>query len=224
MKNLQRTVKAVIFDLDGTLVDSMWIWKDIDIVYLEKHHLPLPQDLQKSIEGMSFTETAHYFKARFAIPDDVEAIKAEWVAMAEEYYSHRIDLKKGAREFIQELNQRGIPVGIGTSNSRELALMVLKRHNLERNIAELVTSCEVAQGKPAPDVFLKVAQLLNVSPEDCLVFEDTHAGVLAALAAGMQVIAVKDAHSEEWAHEIEPLVQRYIADYGEMNLHPVEEA
>lgn len=211
-----KPVKAVIFDLDGTLVDSMWIWKDIDIAYLNKHNLPLPDDVQKSIEGMSFTETAHYFKTRFSIPDSVDEIKAEWVEMAEDYYSNRIDLKHRALDFIQMLARKGIPVGIGTSNSRELALMVLRRHNLECYIAELVTSCEVPRGKPAPDVFLKVAERLAVAPEDCLVFEDTHAGVLAALAAGMQVIAVKDTHSEEWAHEIEPLVQRYIADYGEM--------
>jgi len=216
MERTLKPFKAVIFDLDGTLVDSMWIWKDIDIAYLNKYNLPLPEDLQKTIEGMSFTETAQYFKTRFAISASVDEIKAEWVEMAENYYSNRIDLKLNAREFIKVLNEEGILVGIGTSNSRELALMVLRRHNLESSIAELVTSCEVPHGKPAPDVFLKVAELLGVQPEDCLVFEDTHAGVLAAIAAGMQVIAVKDAHSEEWAHEIEPLVQRYIADYSEM--------
>lgn len=216
MCKINANVRAVIFDLDGTLVDSMWIWKDIDIAYLDKHNLPLPQDLQKSIEGMSFTETAQYFKTRFSLVDSVDTIKAEWVSMAQDYYSNRIDLKRGAREFVEKLNEKGIPVGIGTSNSRELALMVLQRHRLEMKVSELVTSCEVPKGKPAPDVFLKVAEQLGVDPAQCLVFEDTYAGVAAARAAGMQVIAVRDAFSEEWAHEIEPLVQYYISDFAEL--------
>ena len=79
-------IRAVLFDLDGTLVDSMWMWKDIDIEYLGSRHLPLPEDLQRSIEGMSLTETAVYFKKRFALPDDLEEIKKEWMDMAREKY------------------------------------------------------------------------------------------------------------------------------------------
>ena len=75
-------IKAVIFDLDGTLVDSMWMWEDIDIEYLGRYGLSCPEDLQKAIEGMSFTETAVYFKERFGLPDSIVEIKEAWIAMS----------------------------------------------------------------------------------------------------------------------------------------------
>ena len=86
-------IKAVIFDLDGTLVDSMWMWEDIDIEYLGRYGLSCPEDLQKAIEGMSFTETAVYFKERFGLPDSIEEIKEAWIAMSLEKYEKEVPLK-----------------------------------------------------------------------------------------------------------------------------------
>lgn len=206
-------IKAVIFDLDGTLVDSMWIWKDIDIKYLAKRGIELPSDLQKEIEGMSFTETASYFKNRFNIPDDIEQIKSEWNEMAYDYYKNKIKLKPGVKEFIKFLKSRNIKLGIGTSNSKLLATEVLKSHNILDCFNTLKTSCEVKKGKPNPDIFIEVAKELKVKPEECLVFEDTYAGVLAAKRAGMKVIAVKDDLSIEYKDEITSLADNYIDDY-----------
>jgi len=90
--------QAFIFDLDGTLVDSMWIWKQIDIDYLKKYGIELPDNLQHEIEGMSFTETAQYFKNRFGINEDIETIKDEWNAMAAHLYEKEIRLKSGAAQ------------------------------------------------------------------------------------------------------------------------------
>ena len=89
-------IKGVIFDLDGTLVDSMWMWKAIDIEYLGKRGLDCPEDLQKKIEGMSFSETAVYFKERFHLPDSLEEIKAEWTRMSLDKYENQVPLKPGA--------------------------------------------------------------------------------------------------------------------------------
>jgi HAD superfamily hydrolase (TIGR01509 family) len=209
-------IKGVIFDLDGTLIDSMWIWKEIDIQFLSKRGIELPDDLQKAIEGMSFTETAIYFKERFSLKESIEAIKAEWNAMAYEFYTNKVPLKDGVMEFIKDLKDRGLKLGIGTSNSRELAIEVLKRHNILPYFDTLRTSCEVKKGKPYPDVFLKVAEDLNITPEKCLVFEDTYAGVLAAKRAGMKVIAVKDELSFPYKSEICSLADKYIESFKEI--------
>ena len=92
--------EAVIFDMDGSLVDSMWVWKDIDIEYLGRFGLDIPDDLQQEIEGMSFTETARYFRDRFGLDRSVEQIRADWNEMAWDKYRSRVMLKPGAREFL----------------------------------------------------------------------------------------------------------------------------
>lgn len=209
-------IKAVIFDLDGTLVDSMWIWKQVDIDYLNKHGHPLPDDLQKDIEGMSFTETAQYFKDRFDIKDSIEDIKAEWNDMALDLYTNKIELKPYVLDMLEHFKSKGLPMGIGTSNSPELAEAVIKARGLDNYIQVTRTSCQVEKGKPAPDIFLKVADDLGVEPEACLVFEDTHAGVLAGKSAGMKVYAIYDALSEKFRTEIEADADVYLESYEEL--------
>ncbi len=189
------TIKGVIFDLDGTLVDSMWMWKAIDIEYLGKRNLQCPEDLQKMIEGMSFTETAAYFKERFNLPDSLEEIKAEWVLMSLDKYKHQVPLKPGAGRFLQFLKDRNIPMGIATSNGSAMVDGVLESLKIRPFFHTVVTACQVQAGKPAPDIYLYVAKELGVRPQDCLVFEDVPAGIQAGKAAGMKVVAMADEFS-----------------------------
>ncbi|RKD32492.1 HAD family hydrolase [Thermohalobacter berrensis] len=194
----------------------MWIWEQIDIEFLEKRGIELPDDLQKAVEGMSFTETAIYFKNRFKLKETVEEIKEEWHKMAYDFYKNRVPLKDGAKEFIQYLKSQNIRLGIGTSNSKELATEVLRSHNILHYFNTIRTSCEVKKGKPHPDVFLKVADDLKVVPKNCLVFEDTYAGVLAAKRAGMKVFAVADKLSFPYKDEICSLADKYIKTFKDI--------
>ncbi len=208
--------EAIIFDLDGTLVDSMWIWKAIDIDFLGKRNMELPNDLQKSIEGMSFTETAIYFKKRFDLNESLEEIKKEWNELAYDYYKNKIKLKKNVKKVLEILKKQGKIIGIGTSNSRMLAELVIKHNGVKEYFDILITSCDVNKGKPSPDVFLKVAEMLNVEPEKCLVFEDTYAGVKAAINANMDCFAIYDEIASESKEDIIRTATRYLQSYDEI--------
>ena len=209
-------IQAVIFDLDGTLVDSMWMWKAIDIEYLSRFGIELPDDLQREIEGMSFSETAEYFKTRFQLEPSIEEIKATWNEMAYEKYSSEVPLKEGVLEFLLFLKSQGIKTGIATSNSRELASAALRGLAVEQYFDAIHTSCEVAKGKPSPDIYLYVADKLGVSPEHCLVFEDIPQGIMAGKNAGMKVCAVWDEFSVPFEEEKKQLSDYFIQSYKEV--------
>lgn len=216
-------VKAVIFDLDGTMADSMWVWTSVDRDYIDQYKLDIPQGFYEEIEGMSFTETAQHFLNVFPqITLSLDEIKEAWIKMAEEKYRNEVSLKRGIREFLEELKQRGIRIGMATSNSRVLAEELLKSNGIREYFDEIWTSCDVKAGKPAPDVYLKVAEELQVDPKDCLVFEDVPMGIMAGKNAGMKVCAVEDEFSAHQLERKKELADYYIRDYYEIKTNSYE--
>ena len=213
MHEMLKNTDAVIFDLDGSLVDSMWMWRAIDIEYLGRFGIPLPEDLQSKIEGMSFSETAVYFKEFFHIPDSLEKIKDDWNRMAWDKYTNEVPLKPGIPEFLRGCRKHGIKLGIATSNSRELVENIVEVHKLRDYFSCIMTGCDVAHGKPAPDIYLAVSEKLRVNPERCLVFEDIIPGIQAGKSAGMKVCAVEDAYSLQTKDNKKALADFYIEDY-----------
>lgn len=208
--------KAIIFDLDGTLIDSMWMWKQIDIEYLGRYNIPLPPTLQRDIEGLSFSETAVYFKETFEIPESIEEIQQTWLEMADYKYCHQVPLKDGVPEFLAYVRKLGMKLAIASSNSVQLIEGVLSAHGL-RDYFDVICTCDdVENSKPAPDVYLKAAQLLQVDPKDCLVFEDIIHGIMAGKAAGMTTVAVHDLYSEDTEKEKKRLSDGFIRSYKEL--------
>lgn len=209
---------AVIFDMDGSLVDSMWMWRAIDEEYLGKFGILVPSTLQEEIGGKSFTETAAYFQKRFGITDDIEVMKQEWNDMAFEKYRTQVPFKKGALAFLQWCKDHGKKLGVATSNSRELVDNVGEVLGFDKYFDCIMTSCEAKKGKPAPDIYLLVAQRLQVAPERCLVFEDIVQGIQAGKAAGMTVFGVEDDYSSDTREEKKQLSDYYITDFTDLNI------
>ena len=211
-----KELEAVIFDLDGSLVDSMWMWKKIDMEYLERFGISLPENLQQEIEGMSFVEKAGYFKEHFQIPDSIEEIGETWNRMAWDKYMYEVPLKPGVMDFLHTCRSHRIKLGIASSNSSALIMNVLEAHHIRDFFDCIKSGTDVIKGKPAPDIYLHVAKELNVNPQKCLVFEDITQGILAGKSAGMKVCAVEDAYSsEQWEEKIR-LADLYISSYDEL--------
>ena len=217
MKHMLENVDAVIFDMDGTLIDSMWIWPDIDQVYLERYDLTQPEDFHRAMEGMSYREVAQYFLDTFpSLPRTREEIMEDWTQMAYERYMTQVPLKTGAGEFIQRMRKMGKKIGIATSNGRRLVDDTLEALKITELFDSVRTACEVASGKPAPDVYLLVAKDMGVAPERCLVFEDVPMGILAGKNAGMKVCAVEDDFSKPQEKKKRELADYYIQDYEDI--------
>lgn len=194
----------------------MWMWRAIDVEYLARFGVECPENLQKEIEGMSFTETAAYFKIRFKLEASLDEIKEDWVQMALGKYQKEVPLKPGARAFLDYIEDHGMAAGIATSNGRAMVDAVLDSLDIRRYFQVVATACEVAAGKPAPDIYLNVAGRLQVDPQDCVVFEDVPAGIQAGKRAGMTVFAVEDAFSLDMKEEKKQLADYYIRDYFEL--------
>lgn len=218
-----KDIEAIIFDVDGTLIDSMWIWTDIDELFLEKYNLEKPEGFHEGMEGMSYSETAQYFLDLFpSLPHTREELEEEWYDMAYEIYTTQMELKKGAYEFIKSMHEKGIKLGIATSNNRELAEGTLKNNKVFEYMGSIWTSCEAGAGKPNPAVYLNVAKDLGVDPKNCLVFEDVSNGILAGKNAGMKVCAVDDAFSRNQEEKKRQLADYYIQDYDDIKNNTYE--
>ncbi len=205
---------GVIFDLDGTLIDSMGLWHQIDIEYLGKKGIIVPANLQQMIEGMSFKETAVFFKEYFSLPETVEEIMDVWNIMSFEMYTTQVTLKPGAIELLDFIKNKSLKMAIATSNSAHLANAVLKAINIDKYFDVVVTGCDISKGKPDPEIYLKASEKIKVVPNKCLVFEDIPNGIKAGKNAGMIVCAVEDVYSMKLKNEKTALADYYIKDFN----------
>lgn len=217
MTEMLENIDAVIFDMDGTLVDSMWIWVAVDEEYLKKYHLTEPETFHEDMEGMSYLEVAEYYHRVFpTLSRTVQEIMDEWHGMAYDKYMHEVPLKKGVKEFIETMRREGRKIGMATSNTRKLVDDTLDALGIAELFDVVKTSEEAGAGKPAPDVYLYTAQELGVAPEHCLVFEDVPAGIMAGKNAGMRVCAVEDDFSAPLVVKKRALADYYIQDYEDI--------
>ena len=212
-------MKAAIFDLDGTLIDSMGIWVQIDIDYIAEIGHTESVDLVKlkeEINHLSYRGTAEYFKKRFNLDCSVDEICTRWHDMAYEKYSKEVKLKEGVLEFLTELKSSGKKIGLATSNSIELAKACLESNEILDLFDSITITSEVSRGKNFPDVYLLSAERLGVHPKDIVVFEDIPVAVEGAKKGDFKVVGVYDEYSAHHEEEMMDKSDKFIKSYSEL--------
>lgn len=182
-------VEAVVFDLDGVIVDSEHVWDEVRQRLAEERGGRWHPDASRDMMGMSSPEWSRYMHEQIGVPGSPEEINAEVVRRLEAVYRERLPLLPGAAEAVEALAARW-PLGLASSSNRELIDLVLDASGLGPRFAATVSSEEVPRGKPAPDVYLEAARRLGVDPARAVAVEDSENGIKSARAAGMRVVAI----------------------------------
>lgn len=205
--------KAAIFDLDGTLLDSMGVWDQIDRDFFARRGLVVPDDYMTTVASMQFHEIAEYTIARFGLHDTPEAVMAEWDEMARDAYATTVQPKAGAVEYLHELQAAGVKLGVATTLLPRLREAAFEHLGLTEMFDTVVTVNDVGAGKDKPDIYLLVAERLGVAPSDCTVFEDLLVGIRSAKSVGMQAWAMYDDSSAADWPEIKRIADGTLHDF-----------
>jgi HAD superfamily hydrolase (TIGR01509 family) len=182
-------IEAVVFDLDGVLVDSEQAWDDARRQLAKERGGRWSERAQKDMMGMSSTEWSQYMHDVVGVPDAPEEISAEVVRRLESLYRERLPIVPGAVEAVERVAAQW-PLAVASSSNRPLIDLFLELSNLAEFFRVTVSSEEVARGKPAPDVYLEAARRLGYEPGECAAVEDSENGIRSAVGAGLRVIAI----------------------------------
>ena len=206
-----------IFDLDGTLIDSMPVWEGIDIELLTARGVQFdPVSTTEATKALSIAETVRYWQEHFGITDSVESVKAEVDARISKAYATTIPLKAHVHEYLDYLKQQGVRMCVATSSGLELVEIVMRRLDLWDRFEFVLSAPMVGRGKEFPDVYLEAARRMGAKPEECTVYEDTLAAIKTAAGAGFHTVGVADSCGVTAAEQISAAAQCYVLDFSQL--------
>lgn len=184
---------AAIFDFDGTLLDSLHVWDDIDEKSFAKRGVKVPADFADSTATMTPREVADYVIARFGFTDSPEDLMKEWQDMAFDAYAKHLPLRKGAKNYVDYLHKTGVKTVLITTLSKSLCVAALKRTDLYDYFDLMIFGEDLeSNAKNSPKTYVDLAKRIGVKPSDCTVFEDSDSALKSARLAGMKICGVVD--------------------------------
>ena len=189
---MHRIFRAVIFDLDGLLADSEPWWNQIDAKLLAEYGVTYRGEYHRNVLGVSYRLAIEFYKNAFHISAPVEELMRRRGEIATEFFANRVGLFPSAKVTLERLREMKLYLALATSSVSASARPFLERTGIRSLFSVVVTGDEVQQGKPHPDIYLRAAKKLGISPAACLVIEDALAGIAAAKAANMRVAAIPD--------------------------------
>lgn len=211
-----KEIKGAIFDLDGTLLDSMAVWHDVDVQFFCRRNIEMPADYPDEIKNMHFPSAAEYTKARFSLPDSIQSIIDEWRSLCFDAYQNRIRLKDGAFEFLNILHKNGVKIAYATASEEQLCKTVLTSNRVIELFSAKAYVEEAGKSKAYPDVYRLACERMSLKPFECIVFEDILQGVQGAKKGGFTVCGVYDRCSESETEKIKRVSDLYITSFKEL--------
>lgn len=211
-------IKGVIFDIDGTLLDSMPIWWEVGARFLRQQGITPESDLAETIFTMSLEESAVYFQTHYGVTMDVNEICAGVLRLVRDFYCYEVELKDGVREFLAHVKQLGIPMVLATTGEEELAMAALTRLGIADCFSGIFTCSRLRTTKREPLIYLTAAKSMGCSPEETVVVEDVLHAVLTAKKAGFHTIAVEDTDSAKDRDAIMREAEKYVQTFEELIL------
>ncbi len=204
-------IKGIIFDLDGTLLDSLRVWETVDELFLSKRGIAIPKDYQEDLLRLRFSEAADYTIRRFHLKETPHQVMDEWMTLAQMMYLKDVKLKEGAFDFVKALKAKGIKLAILTSCHQELFEPCLRKYGLFNDFEIIVESNRVHLSKGQPEIYEYTLKQMQLEASECVFFDDVDESLEVASSLGIHVVGVKDNHS--YSAQMEQVTNTIITDF-----------
>lgn len=215
MKIENKEIKGIIFDIDGTLIDSCSIWGEVDIRFFSKRNMEMPKDYQEAIGHIGLDKAAEYTIKRFNLNEKKEDIIKEWKNGVLELYANEVVLKPHVKEFLMLLKEHNIPFCAATANDEDCYKKCLERNGIFDLFDFILEVNHFKDGKDKPTIYIEAAKKLGVDISNCMVFEDLLMALNTASKAGFITCAVYEQTCKEEKEKLE-IANFYIKDYQEL--------
>lgn len=209
--------QAILLDMDGTLIDSMWVWQELLCGFLQNHQLQVVPEVVEQIQKMTLPQSSRYVREYYHLSLTPEEILDEWRASVYRAYAEAVPLKHGAKEFLMRCKKNGRKLALVTACDPVLTQVCLNRHGVFALFDTVVYAEEVGAGKEKPDIYQKALTAIGCSAEEAVLFEDILPAVRTGKAMGMFTVAVADAQTER--EIIESEADLYIRDFTELDTY-----
>ena len=191
--------RGILFDFDGTLFDSMWVWRQLDEQFLRSHGIEPPPGIEEDLHSLTLLECCEYFRKRFDLATAAPVLAAQMLGMVAQDYAQAVEPKPGARELVAAFAALGTPMAVVTAADEGHVGAALTRCGLATALPHIFTTANTGLPKTGPAIFVKAAAALGLAPEDCLVVDDSFYATQAAHKAGCQVAGVYEPYSQaQW--------------------------